>query len=155
MIFNQYKNEYEKPWKLVDTKPDWHIPLLVSKIKRRIGLGIIFLNPPYNLASKTKIGKVFFKLLEKSFPLSNILNTIFTRNYVKISYSCMPNVDRLINKINRKNIIIKSGINPDKCNCRNKTTWPLKSKCQQEWVVYKGTISRNNSTTNKKNSKCT
>ena len=54
---------------------------------------MIWFNPPFNLKRKTKIGKVFLNLLDKHFPSHNKLHRLFNRTNVKISYSCMPNMN--------------------------------------------------------------
>ena len=54
---------------------------------------IIWFNPPFNLKIKIKIGKLFLNPLEKHFPSHNKLHKLFNRNTVKISYSCMPNMN--------------------------------------------------------------
>ena len=57
---------------------------------------IIWFNPPYSKNVKTNVGKVFLKLLKKHFPTSHILHKIFNKNTVKISYSCMKNMNSVI-----------------------------------------------------------
>ena len=52
--------------------------------------------PPYAMNVKTNIGKEFFKLLNKHFPLNNELNKLFNKNTVKLSYSCTKNMDAII-----------------------------------------------------------
>ena len=51
-----------------------------------------------------KLGKEFFRLLKKNFPLSSNLCKIFNKNNVKLSYSCMPNVANLFNNSNAKKL---------------------------------------------------
>ena len=65
----------------------------MNKIKRNRKRQIIWFNPPFNLKTKTKIGKLFLSLLDKHFPRHNKLHKLFNRTNVKISYSCMPNMN--------------------------------------------------------------
>ena len=45
-------------------------------------------------------GKEFFKLFKRNFPSGSPLHKIFNKNCVKLSYSCMPNINGIINKSN-------------------------------------------------------
>ena len=49
-------------------------------------------NPPYNKLLKTKTGKYFFRLLNKHFPQRHELHKIFNKNFLRFSYSCIPNL---------------------------------------------------------------
>ena len=53
-------------------------------------------NPPYAMNVKTNIGKTFFKLLQKHFPPTHAMYTIFNKNKIKISYSYFPNIGSMI-----------------------------------------------------------
>ena len=53
----------------------------------------MWFNPPYSKSVKTNIGKNFSHLLVKHFPINNKMHTIFNKNTVKVSYSCMKNMD--------------------------------------------------------------
>ena len=46
------------------------------------------------------LGKEFFKLLKRNFPSGSSLHKIFNKNFIKLSYSCMPNINGIINKSN-------------------------------------------------------
>ena len=74
------------------------------------------------------------------------LHKIFSRNTVKVSYSCMSNVRSIITSHNAR-IIRRSqsqNINTDNCNRRNTHACPLQNKCMSEDVVYKATVITNN-----------
>ena len=79
-------------------------------------------NPPYSKNVKINMSKVFLKLLKKSFPASNILCKIFNKNTVKISHSCMRNINSGISSH------YKSILNPRTlsfwCNCWKKKVFP-------------------------------
>ena len=87
-----------------------------SKRKRKI----IWYNPPFNLLTKTNLGKEFFKILDSSFPKGHPLHTTFNRNTVKLSYSCLPNMQSKISSHNKK-ILYNRQDNPPKgvenCSC--------------------------------------
>lgn len=66
---------------------------------------ITWCNPWYNINVKAKLGRKFFQLLEQSFPSAHQLHTIFNRNSVKLSYSCMPNMKNIIQANNNNEIM--------------------------------------------------
>ena len=57
---------------------------------------IIWFNPLYSQNVKTNIGKTFLNLVKKHFPRDHKLYKIFNRNTLKLSYSCMSSMSRLI-----------------------------------------------------------
>ena len=61
---------------------------------------ILWFNPPYNMEVVNNLGKEFFKLLKRNFPSVSQLHKIFYKNCVKLSYSCMPSINGIINKSN-------------------------------------------------------
>ena len=65
---------------------------------------IIWLNSPYSEQVKTDVVKLFLKLLKGYFPSSRILLKTFNKNTVKISYSCMKNINSIIS-FHNKNIL--------------------------------------------------
>ena len=83
------------------------------------------------------LGKEFFKILKRNFPSGSQLYKIFNKNCIKLSYSCMPNINGIINRSNIAKLGTKKHKVIDKCNCRDKVRCPLKGKCKQECVVYK------------------
>ena len=60
--------------------------------KRRI----IYYNPPFNMALKTKIGKKYLELISKHFPRHHKMYPILNRNTLKMSYSCTANIKIII-----------------------------------------------------------
>ena len=83
-------------------------------------------------------------MMDKHFPVGNPLRKIFNRNNVKVSYSCMPNMETIIKSHNKqllkKHQETSETTNPRTCNCRTKTSCPLGGKCLTEALVYKATI---------------
>ena len=61
---------------------------------------IIWFNPAYSKNVRTNIGTVFLRLVDTHFPKSSALHKIFNRNTIKVSYSCMKNVKRMISTHN-------------------------------------------------------
>ena len=65
-----------------------------EKKQKKRNRNITWFNPPYSNNVKTNVGAQFFHILQECFPASHILNKIFNRNTVKLSYSCMPNIKK-------------------------------------------------------------
>ena len=107
---------------------------------------IIWFNPPFSKNVTTNVGKRFLQLIDKHFPKSNPLHKIFNRNKVKVSYSCMDSVGKIINAHN-KSILQKDTKTPTKtCNCRIKKDCPLNGHCLTKCVVYKATVNTHTDT---------
>ena len=67
----------------------------------------------------------FFKLMEKHFPENHVLRPIINKNCVKLSYSCLPNVSRIISSHNKKVLKDEKGYmfaTPFPLNCEKKRT---------------------------------
>ena len=79
----QYGYNKKLTYKSTDTNHQKH-----SKHKRKI----IWFNPPFSKNVSTKIGKSFLSLLDLHFPRNLIYSSIFNRNKIKVSYSCMQNL---------------------------------------------------------------
>ena len=71
-----------------------------SKKKKR-KRNITWFNTPFNEHVKTNIGKEFFRLLTKHYPLHHRLHKFCNKFNVKVSYSCMPNMAAIITKNNK------------------------------------------------------
>ena len=55
----------------------------INKIKRNRKRQIIWFDPPFNINTETKIGKLFLNLLDKHFPPDNKLHKLFSQINVK------------------------------------------------------------------------
>ena len=58
-----------------------------------------------NLETSTvssNIGKTFLKIVSKHFPRQHKYHTLFNKNNIKVSYSCMENIGAIISKHNKK-----------------------------------------------------
>ena len=105
---------------------------------------ITWFNPPININVATNIAKTFLALIDKHFPKNKRLSEIFHRNTIKVSYSCLPNVERIISNKNHRLLQLhrmkKSTQDSRLCNCRQKNSCPLDCKCLTKCVVYKATV---------------
>ena len=110
---------------------------------------MVWYNPPYNAAVTTNIGRAFLQLIDKHFPQNKTrkdkLEKVVNRHYLKLSYSCPPNIKAIITGHNNK-ILNKKTEEDKKCNCRKREDCPMEGKCLQEAVVYKATISTTSAT---------
>ena len=105
---------------------------------------VIWFNPPYSKNVKTNIARDFLRLLDKHFPPTHKLYSIFNRHTVRISYSCTGNMKSFLDKHNK--IILKkhtNRLNKDDeklCNCRQRVNYPTDGKCLTRSVVYKAEV---------------
>ena len=90
---------------------------------------------------KTNIGKTFFKLLQKHFPPTHSMHTIFNKNKIKISYSCFPNMGSIISSHNKH--ILNSNSTEYGCNCNDRHKCPLENKCLTPRIVYRADVTNN------------
>ena len=83
----------------------------------------------------TNIAKKNLKIGWQTFPRTHQLHKIFNRNNIKVSYSCMSNVQQLIKKHNNfiQNKKNKTALS---CNCGDKNGCPLNGSCRTENVIY-------------------
>ena len=95
--FKKVKPDYQEALK--KSGYDQEIKYDVTSKKRR-SRKIIGFNPPYNMNVKTNIGKAFLFLVKKHFPPKHKYRSLFNKNAIKLSYSCMENVEQIIKKHN-------------------------------------------------------
>ena len=89
------------------------------------------------------------QLIEAHFPRNNILAKIFNKNTVKLSYSCMENLKRIIDSNNKRGLttINKTpNVAAKTCNCRQPASCPLKGECTTECVIYQATVKTDKNT---------
>ena len=103
---------------------------------------VTWFNPPYSANVRSNVGQEFLRLLDRAFPPSNPLNKLFTRQTVKVSYKCMPNMAQAVSRQNMKLLRENDQAeNIPKCNCRGgPVNCPVDGKCQSKGVVYRATI---------------
>ena len=92
------------------------------------------------------------KLLDQFFPEGHKLRKFINRNTIKVSYSTMQNMKKLISKHNAKTVQKKRDTTnkqqkkknrngEENCNCNIPTLCPLNKKCTEfESVVYKAEV---------------
>ena len=111
-----------------------------NKNKRR--RNITWFNPPFSNNVATNIGKEFFLLLAKHFPPSNRLHKIINKQNVKLSYSCLPNMQGIIANHNKR--VLNKATSEEKralsCNCRYKANCPLDGRCHKKSIIYKASV---------------
>ena len=110
--------------------------------KRKRKRNIISFNPPYSKNVKTNIGRTFLQLLVKHFPKHHHMHKIFNKNTVKISYSCMRNIDSILSTHNKN--ILKPKQTTFGCNCRNRNNCPLSSECLTPNIIYRADVTTAN-----------
>ena len=77
-------------------------PPIEKRSKRNRRKKVIYFNPPYSMNVSTKVGKLFLKLLDESFPPGHPLHPLLNWNTVKLRYSCLPNIGSQVAKHNAK-----------------------------------------------------
>ena len=65
----------------------------VSNSKQKRKRNVIWFNPPFSANVKTKVGNYFLSLIKKHFPPRHKFSKLFNRNTIKVSYSCMSNIN--------------------------------------------------------------
>ena len=101
--------------------------------------------PPYNANAATNISHTFRKIIDECFPKSNPLHKIFNRNTVKLSYSCMPSMEKLITAKNQSLFRKEArsfSATANACNCRQLNACPVDKKCFNEEIVYQAVVIR-------------
>jgi hypothetical protein len=86
---------------------------------------------------------VFLKIIKCEFTPDHPLRKIFNKNNLKLSYSCMPNVQQIINRHNQS-ILNPKETTPKGCNCRVKSQCPMEGRCLESNIVYQATVSTDN-----------
>ena len=112
-----------------------------QKRKRSRKRNILWFNPPYSVDVETDVGRRFLNLVVKHFPSSHRYHKFINKNSVKVSYSCMRNVENIIKSHNK--ILLKQQQDQEtkrSCNCRSKTQCPLNGQCLNESVIYEAKV---------------
>ena len=92
---------------------------------------------------KTQIGKEFLKLIDTAFPQTNPLHKLFTRQTVKVSYKCMPNMAKAVAQHNVKTLKDDTQriVQQPGCNCQGGPgQCSVQGKCLTDSVVYRATV---------------
>ena len=104
---------------------------------------VTWFNPPFSKSVKTRVGDEFFKLISKHFPKSNPLSKIINRHTVKMSYSCTPNMGKVISAHNSKLLERESNANEKTCSCSQGEVCPLDGNCFLRDIIYQATVTTN------------
>ena len=87
---------------------------------------------------ETNVGRTFLGLVKKHFPEGHRLHKIFNKNTLKVSYSCMESIGKIIKSHNAK---VRKGIQqPVPCNCQTNRICPLNGECRSENSVYQAEV---------------
>ena len=100
----------------------------------------IWFNPPYSENVKTNIGKEFLRILQRNFHPSHKFRKLFNKSNVKVSYSCLPNMENIIKKHNARVINSEKRTEGRSCNCTNKSNCPLDGECCKSCIIYKAEV---------------
>lgn len=116
------------------------------KKKRERRRNVTWFNPPYSKHVATDIGKKFLNIVNSAFGKKHPLRKIFNRNTLKISYSCMPSLEKKISAHN-KSVLRKNNnttpIDQKTCSCRSKANCPLNGVCLTRNIIYQATVESN------------
>ena len=135
-LFNKAKPHYESALKqsghdeeLIHTEHKKPVTHTIQNSRKNRQRNIIWFNPPYSMNVQTNIGREFLNLFSTHFLKNHWYSKIFNKNNMKISYSCIDNLQTIIRKHNRKILrkILKTSKTPsteNKCNCRKKKQLP-------------------------------
>ena len=105
---------------------------------------VVWYNPPFSEHVKTDIGRKFLNLLDQHFPTGHRYAGLFNRSKVKVSYSCMTNMETLI-KSHNKNILKPQQREPDAgCNCQDPASCPLNGNCLVGSLTYSALVTARN-----------
>ena len=134
-----YKLEYRE--EAINNTEETVEVLEESSVRKRRS-GVIWFNPPFSMNVKTNIGKRFITIMKKHFPPKSELYKIFNQKKVKMSYSCLPNMQNIISAHNSKVTRDMEKEDQAGCNCRGGVvSCPLEGKCQTQSLVYQAKVS--------------
>ena len=108
--------------------------------KRTRSKKVIWFNPPWNDEVSTNVARKFLNIVDRHFPRGSELHKYFNRDTIKVSYSTMPNMARIISGHNKKVIKSYQPLAEKGCNCRMRHECPLDGKCLTDNLVYKSTV---------------
>ena len=101
---------------------------------------VIWFNPPWNDEVSTNVARKFRSIVDRHFPSGSKFSPYFNRNTIKVSYSAMPNMARVISGHNKK--LTGSSTTPEEkgCNCRKKEECVLDGRCLTEDLIYRSEV---------------
>ena len=143
-VFNKEVKVYQEALKsagftenIFYNKPDTSHKKTRQRVRK-----VTWFNPPYSETVKTNVAARFLSLINKHFK-ENGLGKYFNRSTIKVSYSCLPNLDTIIACHNKK--VLKRKIEEktrrQECNCRaGKSYCPLGGKCLKNDIIYEAKV---------------
>ena len=81
--------------------------------------------------------------MEKHIPANHVLRPIINRNCVKLSYSCLPNISKIISTHNNK-VLKNENTVPEPCPCYPPDTCPVEGKCGTSGIIYQAKVTTQN-----------
>ena len=115
----------------------------VRKAPRNRSRKVIWFNPPFSKSVSTNVAKEFLNLVDKHFNEHHKFKKIFNRHNLKVSYSCMRNVNSVVTGHNRKILNGDTAENERRCSCPANTECPLDGHCLSKNTIYSGKITSN------------
>ena len=91
----------------------------VTPGKRHRKRKIIYYNPSFYISAKQNLGKLFFDLINKYFPVKPPFSKIFNNKSIKLSNCCLPDIKQIVQSHNRK--LLRNDSTVDDCICLKKT----------------------------------
>ena len=127
-------------YKLTYETPDNQTQTNRNRSRKR---NVLWFNPPFSRNVSTNVAKYFLDLIDKHFPINHKYRKLFNRNNLKVSYSCMQNMNSIVNAHNKKIMAEENREKTKTCSCPRNTICPLNGNCLSENTLYAGTISSN------------
>ena len=141
--FRKAKAPYESALKASGHEPDFEFARNHNNHRTR-NRKVLWFNPPFSKSVKTNIGKQFLNLVRKHFTRRHPFSKIFNTNTLKLSYSCMPNVQNIIKQANVRNLQEPQAVSDRQCNCNVPENCPLDGNCCISCIAYEATVKTNN-----------
>ena len=86
------------------------------------------------------MANVFFHLINKLFPTEHKFQEIFNWNTSRLTYSCLPILQSLINNYNQNILWEQLQIIPRTCNCVKEENCSVNNICLKESSLYYATV---------------
>ena len=96
----------------------------------------IWFNPSYSLNVRTTVAKIYLDLIDKCFPKGHKFHKLFNRNKLKVSFSCLPIIKKIITSHNKSILSNTPDYTNQLCNCRQSTLCPLNGKYLRTNLIY-------------------
>ena len=144
-VFNAEAAVYNNALRLAGYNNELQYTENLIKKRRPRKKKVTWFNPPWNDEVSTNIAKKFLCMIDRHFPKNTILGKHLNRSTIKVSYSSMPNMARIISGHNKKVIGSSAHLETKGCNCR-KPPCPLDGKCKTTNLLYRGTVKTANFT---------